>query len=608
MTALSPLRVRLRRLLRKTQALLSGLLAFMAATLCGASLVDALGTGGPERMGAWLYAGFSALVLVFVLWTLLDQRARLASARDKTARLERAQGELEASVERLNEMNQALRESEERFRGLVDGQGDLILRRDPRGCVTFVNDMVCRTFGRPREALLGRPFEPETDPAEGSGLLGTLDGTATRPHRVRYDQRLMTVEGWRWISWEDYPIRRPDGSLRELQSVGRDITDRKEAEKALQRHRERAEAAAEAKARFLAMMSHEIRTPLNGILGMARLLLDTALTGEQRTYADAVRRSGEALLVLVNDILDFSKMEAGQIGIREAPFDPRAVCEEIAELLWPRAFEKGIEIAAYIAPTVPRRLMGDAARLRQVILNLAGNAVKFTDRGSVTLACHWHEGRLEIEVADTGCGIPPAMLETIFEEFQQVDSSDARRHGGTGLGLAISRRLVQAMQGEITVESEPGAGSIFRVHMRAERAEAAEGAVEPASVPIVLDGKHVLLVAEDTPAMTLLARMLHEAGARVDHAGDVVAARAAAAGGTLDAVIWNLPTEGSLEAPEIRRLRAEPSLSGASFVLMLAPEQRQTLASLEEAGFQAYLIKPVRQPSLLRFVSGEGSP
>ena len=331
------------------------------------------------------------------------------------------------------------------------------MRRDGEGRITFVNDAFCALAGAPREALAGSTFALE--------VIEQGD-TALKPDGTRvHDQKIAGRDGARWIAWRDVVVRAGAANGAEVQSVGRDVTDRVEAERALCEARDQAEAASRAKSRFLAMVSHEIRTPLNGIIGMADLLLDTALTPEQTTYAKAVKTSGDTLLSLIEEILDFSKIEAGRLDLAIAPFDLAALLEETVELIAPRAQAKGLEIASYLEDGLPRQVMGDAARLRQVLLNLAGNAVKFTEAGGVAVLVEAGAGPHEISflVRDTGIGIAPAQQSRIFGEFEQADSGAARRFSGTGLGLAISQRIVEHMGGGIAVESAPGAGSTFRV-------------------------------------------------------------------------------------------------------------------------------------------------
>ncbi len=276
---------------------------------------------------------------------------------------------LEARIEELSDSNWELRESEERTRSLLEAQGDVIVRRDAGGRVTYANDAFCALAGRSREELIGEVLAlPVLARGETTVL---VDGT-----RV-YDQKIAWGPSARWIAWREDAVRAASGS--EIQGVGRDVTDRVEAEHALAAARDQAETANRAKSRFLAMVSHEIRTPLNGILGMADLLLDTPLSPEQVTYAKAAKTSGETLLSLIEEILDFSKIEAGKLDLEARPFALTALVEEAAELLAPRAQAKGIEIASFVDERLPEQVVGDAARLRQVLLNLAGNAIKFTE-------------------------------------------------------------------------------------------------------------------------------------------------------------------------------------------------------------------------------------
>src|SRR5207302_3434007 len=260
------------------------------------------------------------------------------------------------------------------------------------------------------------------------------------------------------------------------------------------RARNQAEAASRAKSRFLAMVSHEVRTPLNGIIGMADLLLDTALTPEQTTYAKAVKSSGDTLLSLIEEILDFSKIEAGRLDLEPRAFDLPALIEETIELVAPRAQAKQLEIASYVEDGLPRHVVGDAARLRQVLLNLAGNAIKFTERGGIALIVEPGTAPDEIRflVRDSGIGIAPQEQARIFLEFEQADSGAARRFQGTGLGLAISKRIIERMGRRIGVDSTPGAGSTFQVAVPLPRSPAEN---EPAFAPPDLAGMDVLIAA-----------------------------------------------------------------------------------------------------------------
>ncbi len=359
--------------------------------------------------------------------------------------------------EALADRNWELQEAEQRARRLFESQGDLIVLRDADGRITFVNDAYCELARQPRSALIGS--------------LATLEvlqqgDTALEPDGTRiHDQKIAGPQGPRWIAWREGLVRSDAGAPSEMQCVGRDVTERTDAERALGEARDHADAANRAKSRFLAMASHEIRTPLNGIIGMSGLLLDTALTPEQVTYAKAVKTSGDALLSLIEELLDYSKIEAGKIDLEHRPFELTALIEDITELLAPRAQARKLEIAAYVDERLPMQVTGDAARLRQVLLNLAGNAIKFTSSGGVALIVEPGIASDEISflVRDTGIGIAPEAQARIFREFEQADERIARSYGGTGLGLSISERIVKRMGGRITLESEPGVGSTFEV-------------------------------------------------------------------------------------------------------------------------------------------------
>ena len=360
--------------------------------------------------------------------------------------------------EALADRNWELQEAEQRARSLFESQGDLIVLRDAEGRITFANDAYCELAEQPRaradrQQICASPCSSRATPRWNR----TAPAFTTR--------RSQGPLGPRWIAWREGLVRSDAGQPAELQCVGRDVTDRTETERALADARDQADAANRAKSRFLAMASHEIRTPLNGILGMSGLLLDTPLTPEQMTYAKAVKTSGDALLSLVEELLDYSKIEAGKIDLEHRPFALAAMIEDITELLAPRAQARKLEIAAYVDERLPAEVIGDAARLRQVLLNLAGNAIKFTSTGGVALIVEpgiW-PNEISFLVRDTGIGIAPEARERIFREFEQADDRIARSYGGTGLGLSISERIVKRMGGRIALESTPGKGSTFEV-------------------------------------------------------------------------------------------------------------------------------------------------
>jgi signal transduction histidine kinase/DNA-binding response OmpR family regulator len=498
--------------------------------------------------------------------------------------------DLEARVDKEADRNWEMREAQERSKSFFEAQGDVIVRRDGGGAITYANDAFCALAGRPREDLLATTFSLPVEEQSETRVLA--DGT-----RV-HDQKIAAAAGARWIAWREVTVRDDGGS--EIQSVGRDMTDRVLAGRALAEARDQAEAANRAKSRFLAMVSHEIRTPLNGILGMADLLGDTPVTQEQASYLKAVKTSGETLLSLIAEILDFSKIEAGRLDLATRPFALAAFVEEAVELLGPRAQAKGLEICCYVDERLPARVIGDAARLRQVLFNLAGNAIKFTERGGVSIIVEpgGQADAIAISVRDTGIGISPDDQARIFLEFEQADGSSTRKFGGTGLGLAISKRIVESMGGSIAVDSAPGEGAEFRMVLTLPRAGDAE---EPALAVPDLAGHDVLIVAPAALEASMMARRLQRWGARTKIVPDEQVAAA-----LLPEQLWSaLLVDHALGTPACAAL-ARVAAAIPRRIALVTPATRSELAALGEEGFTGYLIKPVRAASLAaRFAASE---
>lgn len=513
----------------------------------------------------------------------------IAYLRHRVRSLSRAINALEQRAEALADQNWELREAEERARSFLEAQGDLIVRRTRDGTITYANEAYGALLGRRPEDLVGTATMPDILEQGESALLP--DGS--RMH----DQKIASRDGPRWIAWREAAVR-SDDNRSEIQSVGRDVTDRVTAEQALAHARDEAEAANRAKSRFLAMVSHEVRTPLNGILGMADLLLDTPLTPEQTTYVKAVKTSGDTLLSLIEEILDFSKIESGRMDIEARPFSLPAMIEGMVELLAPRAQAKGIEIASYVDERLPDQIVGDATRLRQVLINLAGNAIKFTETGGVAIVAEpgiW-PGDINFKVRDTGIGIAPEEQSRIFKEFEQGESA-ATHTGGTGLGLAISQQIVERMGGKIEVESMPGAGALFEFTVNFPAVED----TAPAVAAPDLAGHAALIVAPTTIEATLIARRLTRWGASTAVVPNVEAAAA-----LLPERQWHsVLVDYALGREALARL-LQISRTVERRLILMTPAERSELEAMKVAGFTGYLVKPVRPVSLAARLQSHG--
>ncbi|RRR70084.1 MAG: response regulator [Candidatus Viridilinea halotolerans] len=396
-----------------------------------------------------------------------------------------------------------------------------------------------------------------------------------------------------------------------------DVTQRMHATQALIRARDEAEAATRAKSVFLATMSHEIRTPLNAVIGMAGLLLDTPMSGEQRRYAETIRTSGDMLLAVINDILDFSKIEAGNMDLEHHPFDPRTCVEEVIELLAPRAAEKGLRLASAIDFAVPERLISDVTRVRQILVNLVGNAVKFTNHGEVLVKMNTTTSmtpgvlELHITVSDTGMGIPEDRQMRLFQPFSQMDASTTRRYGGTGLGLAICKRLCDLMGGRIEVASSVGAGATFSVRLPVSPTNSPPRQ-RPASPPPsngLPENLHILLAEDNAVNQQVAMRMLERLGLRADLAANGYEAIAALERQAYDVVLMDvqMPEMDGLEAT--RHLRtALPAARQPYIIAMTAGAMVGDREACLAAGMNDYISKPVQRDDLLAALLRAANP
>lgn len=511
-------------------------------------------------------------------------RLGIRGRRGETAASDRAdepggdETTLAARVEVQADQIWQLEEIAGHYRSVVDSLGDVVIRRDATGTVIFVNECYELVFGVPRADVLGRPLS-----------VPGLDAEREQP--TRDPVLLPTRTGERWFALSRDTILFDGSEAPVYQTVLRDVTDQRATERALIATKDAAEAASDAKSRFLATVSHEIRTPLNGILGMSGLLLDTELSSEQATYARAIGTSGRALLSLIEDMLDFSKIEAGRIDLAPQPTRLEPMIEDLVELLAPRAQAKDIVIGAYIAPDVPASVVVDPHRLRQVLLNLAGNAIKFTETGGVAIDCTAtpvEAGRATIRfaVSDTGIGIDDADRERIFTEFEQAEHGPTRRFDGTGLGLAISRRIVRHMGGDIAVAGRKGAGTTFSFELPVD-VRVADRPAEPD-----LAGKRVAVLSTSTMEAVRWKTCLEHAGADVHLTGSETDLAE-----PFDVVL----IDAEADRPAVERLATlrDDHASGMPAAIILRPAERSRLGTFREAGFDGYLVKPVRRASLL---------
>ena len=416
-----------------------------------------------------------------------------------------------------------------------------------------------------------------------------------------------------WLLTTKVPLFDKAGRVTGLAGVGRDITERQKVEREAHRTKDAAEAASRAKSEFLANMSHEIRTPLNGVMGMTDLALDTELTPEQRDYLETVKASSDSLLTVINDILDFSKIEAGKIDLEAVDFNLRDSLESTLKTVALRADEKGLELLCEVAPEVPEIGCGDSTRLRQVVMNLVSNAIKFTQQGEVAVKVQV-ESRdatdcvLHFTVSDTGIGIHKEKRELIFAPFSQADSSTTRKYGGTGLGLTISTRLVQMMGGKIWVESEEGRGSQFHFTARLGAASTSESKIGTIAPPEILRGVRVLVVDDNRTNRRILEGMLGRWEMKTtsveggkEALEQLSAARDAKEPFGLILTDMHMPKMDGFTL--IEHIRHRPELATATIMMLTSAGHRGDAARCLELGVSAYLLKPIRQSELREAVA-----
>jgi two-component system, sensor histidine kinase and response regulator len=524
----------------------------------------------------------------------------------------------------LRETEQALRESEERFRGTFENAAVGVAHTDAAGRFLRVNEKFAAIVGYTREELLQRTFQDITHPDDLAASIepftvlmrGETPDFGLEKRYLRKDGSVVWVE--LFVSLQRNPAGDPGYAI----AIIRDISERKQLEGELRRAKELAEAANRAKDEFLANVSHEIRTPMNAILGMTELTLDTPMTEDQRQCLKTVKSAADNLLGIINDLLDFAKIEAGKLDLDPADFSLRATLGDTLRALAVRAHRKGLELVCQVQPDVPDALVGDAGRLRQVLLNLVGNAIKFTDEGEVVVTVKseirnpkskangdWDLVVLQFTVRDTGIGISHDRQEKIFRAFEQEDTSTTRKYGGTGLGLTIAARLVALMGGKITVESEPGRGSAFAFTAQfGEQPHSASGYEDPRRAPpVLLHNLPVLIVDDNATNRRILEEWLRGWQMKSVAVGDGLAAMDALWHGTACGRPYSLvlldarmpDVDGLALATQIRQ-RAE--LSATRLILLTSGDRPGDLARFRKLRVNAHLLKPVQQDELLETI------
>ena len=551
----------------------------------------------------------------------------LERIQERDAALQHANDDLELRVKaRTQELQQEMGErlkaqetlSEERkvLRALIDNVPDFMYVKDEQCRFLVANLAVAKQMGAESpDELIGKTDFDFYPPDLAKTFFDDEQRVIRTGHaEINREETGLDVSGnVSQVMTTQMPLHDRNGRITGLAGIGRDITHLKRVQAEMQKAREAAEAASQAKSEFLANMSHEIRTPLNGVMGMTDLALGTELTAEQREYLETVKMSSDSLLTVINDILDFSKIEAGRIDLEAVDFNLRDALESTLKTLAVRADEKGLELLCEVAAEVPEMVRGDSGRLRQIVVNLVGNAIKFTESGEVQLKVQVEssaakEFLLRFTVADTGIGIPKEKLQLIFDPFSQADTSTTRKYGGTGLGLTISARLVGMMGGTLWVESEVGRGSQFHFTARLKTADAKAIKVGAAAPPELLHDVKVLVVDDNATNRRILQGMLTrwEMKPKGVDGGEAALAELSAsreAGQPYGLILtdMHMPDMNGFEL--IEAIRERPELSTATIMMLTSAGHRGDAARCRELGVVAYLLKPIRQSELREAVA-----
>lgn len=501
----------------------------------------------------------------------------------------------------------ALQSSEERYRSIIESIEDGYFEVDLPGYFTFFNESTCKILGRSADEVEDINMREALDEESAMRMFDTFNKVLVTGEPKNIECSLDLKNGMkRYAETSISPIRDSKGAIVGYRGMLRDITKRKQAE-VLQQAKAAAEEANRAKSEFLANMSHEIRTPLNSIIGLVELVLETELAPDQRQDLEVVISSSHTLLSVINDILDFSKIEAGKLDLEKTKFSLREFLGESLKIMAPKAHEKKIELAYRVEPGLPDRLLGDPTRFRQVVLNLVGNAIKFTNEGEVVLAVK-NRGRnedfiyLHVSVRDTGIGVPKEKQKNIFSAFEQADGSTTRRYGGTGLGLAVSAKLVNLMGGQIWCESDPGFGSTFHFTIQFEIGEIKEEEIDLLSEGNVR-GVRALIVDDNATSRQILVEMLESwkmapvAAASAMEAQPLIEEKRHSTD-PFELIIIDSEMPGKDGLSLARWIRSQEDLKSHVIMMLTSPYHRKVIGS-KELGINASLMKPVRPSEML---------
>jgi two-component system sensor histidine kinase/response regulator len=542
-----------------------------------------------------------ALLFLWLAWMIFRDIHAQVNA------IEKAKVEAETGRQTAQQLADALKDSQAILHSLVENLPVNIYREDVKGRLTFANRRYCESRGRPLDELLGKTeFDISPPDLAASHWKESLTVMETRRPFEQIEKQPAINGETTWVQIIKVPLIDSYDRIIGTQGMFWDVTERELAAEALRKARDAAEAAARTKSEFLANMSHEIRTPMNGVIGMTGLLLDTRLDSLQREFAETIRTSAEALLTIVNDILDFSKIESGKLHFEELDFDLVETVEGTLDMLAERAQHKNIELVSAVLPNVYTSLRGDPGRLRQILVNLISNAVKFTERGEVAVRVMLERetetnATLRFNVVDTGIGISAEVQAKLFQPFTQADSSTTRRYGGTGLGLAISKQLVALMGGDIGVQSASGKGTTFWF--------TATFLKQIGTPRHFADSDHDLfnlrvLVVDDNATNRQILRhqifawKMQKGSAAGGHEALQILRAAAVAGTPYDVALLDMQMPEMDGLTLARMIKADPAIASVHLIILTSQGQVMSNAELKEAGIDAYLVKPVKQSRL----------